>query len=87
MTFRLDDLAQTAEDLRSIGIDASYEIVCCSRWCLEGLDVCDDFFPLWELSLSENEADLEACNFARIKARRRPDWSVAPPQFSHGASA
>jgi hypothetical protein len=86
MTFRLDDLAQTAEDLRSMGIDANYEIVYCARWCLEGLDVGDDFFPLWELSLSENEADLAACNFARIKARRGPDWSVAPPHRSNGAS-
>jgi hypothetical protein len=86
MTFRLDDLAQTADDLRSMGIDANYEIVYCSRGCLEGLDVGEDFFPLWELSLSENEADLKACNFARIKARRGPDWSVAPPHCTHGAS-
>ncbi|HEY7389372.1 MAG TPA: hypothetical protein VH640_12735 [Bryobacteraceae bacterium] len=86
MTFRLDDLAQIAEDLRSMGIDANYEIVYCSRGCLEGLNVGDDFFPLWELSRSENEADFEACNFARIKARRGSGWSVAPPHFSHGTS-
>ena len=86
MTFRLDDLAQTAEDLRNIGIDANYEIVYFSRVCVEGLDVDNDFFPLWELSLSENEADVEACNFAAIKARRSPDWSVTPPRVSRAAA-
>ena len=48
---------------------------------LEGLDVGDDFFPLWELILPENQEALARLDFAAIKARRGPDWSVDPPRY------
>lgn len=85
MMFRLDDLVQTAEDLRTNNIDATYEIVYGPHGCLEGLEVGEDFFPLWELSIPENQVALEALDFARIKARRGPDWSVEPPKYARGA--
>jgi hypothetical protein len=85
MMFRLDNLAQTAEDLRTIGIDATYEIVYGPRGCLEGLDIAGDFFPLWELSLAENQLAVEACDFAQVKARRGPDWSPASPKYSRAS--
>ena len=47
----------------------------------EGLDVGDDFFPLWELILPENQEALAQLDFAAIKARRGPDWSVDPPRY------
>ena len=46
---------------------------------LEGLNVADDFFPLWELCLPENREALERADFASIQARRGPDWTVEPP--------
>ena len=76
---QLEDLAQMAEELRRAGVDAWHEVVAGPRGYLEGLDIGDDFFPLWELILPENRASLECCDFAAIKARRAPDWSVAPP--------
>ena len=86
MTFRLDDLAQTAEDLRTIGIDATYEIVYGPRGCcLEGLEIGGDFFPLWELSLAENQSAVEACDFARIKGARGPDWTAAAPKYARAS--
>jgi hypothetical protein len=74
-----DDLAQIAEELRNAGLDASHEVVGGPRGYQEGLDVGEDFFPLWELSLPENREPLERFDFAAIKARRAPNWSVAPP--------
>lgn len=76
------DLAQIAEDLRKISIDATYEIVYGPHGGLEGLEVCGEFFPLWELSLPENQAALQGFDFAAIKARRGPDWSVEPPKYA-----
>lgn len=76
----LDDLYQVAEDLRKRGIAAEYEsLFSCHGW-IEGLDVGDDFFPLWELGLAENLEALERADFAAIKQRRTPSWSVAPPR-------
>jgi hypothetical protein len=46
------------------------------------LDVGDEFFPLWELVLPENRDALERRDFAAIRARRGPDWSVEPPRHS-----
>jgi hypothetical protein len=75
----LDDLAEMAEDLRKQGLDAVHEIVYGPRGFQEGLDIGPDFFPLWELNLPENQESIEKLDFAAIKARRSPDWSVAPP--------
>lgn len=74
-----DDLAQIAEDLRKLGEDASYEIVYGRHGGLEGLNIGQEFFPLWELTLLENREALERFDFAAIKSRRGPDWSIEPP--------
>lgn len=74
-----DDLAQIAEDLRKLGEDASYEIVYGPHGGLEVLNVGQDFFPRWELARLENQAALERLDFAAIKARRGPNWSIEPP--------
>ena len=76
---QLDDLAQVAEELRALGVYACHEFVYGPHGGLEGLNVADDFFPLWELSLPENRESLERADFAAIQARRGPDWSVEPP--------
>ena len=81
----LDDLAQFAEELREQGIDACHDFIYGAHACLEGLDVDDDFFPLWELMLPVNQDALERRDFATIKSRRGPDWSVDPPRASHSA--
>jgi hypothetical protein len=86
MTFPLEDLAQTADELRKIRIDATYEIVYGPHGGLEGLEVGGDFFPLWELNLPENRAALEEGSFSLIKARRGEDWSIEPPKVARGAS-
>jgi hypothetical protein len=78
----LDDLARFAEELREQGVDACHDFVYGARACLEGLDVGDEFFPLWELVLPENRDALERRDFAAIRARRGPDWSVEPPRHS-----
>ncbi|PWT97680.1 MAG: hypothetical protein C5B51_30820 [Terriglobia bacterium] len=83
--FPLNDLVQFAEELRKRCIDATYEILYGPHGAMEGLEVGDDFFPLWELSLPENQAALEKFDFAIIKARRRPDWSLDPPRYVRGA--
>ncbi len=75
----LDDLAQVAQDLQKRGIDAQHDFLYGPRGCVEGLDVGDDFFPRWELGLAENAEFLERADFAAIKSRRAPDWSVEPP--------
>ena len=80
--FLLDDLVQVAEDLRILGVDATYVIVYGSHGGLEGLEVGEDFFPLWELSLPENRAALEKLDFGEIRARRVADWSVEPPKHA-----
>ena len=81
----LDDLAQIAEDLRKAGMDACHEFLYGPRGCQEGLEVGEDFFPLWELNLPENQELFEQYDFAAIKARRGPDWSVAPQARAGGA--
>ena len=78
---KLDDLAQVAEDLRARGIDACHDFLYGPHGCLEGLDVGEDFFPMWELILPENQEAVERLDFAAIKARREADWSVEPPRF------
>jgi hypothetical protein len=74
----LDDLAQIAEDLRKAGVDVCHEVLSGPRGLLEGLDVGEDFFPLWELNLPDNQEAFERYDFAAIKARRGPNWSVVP---------
>jgi hypothetical protein len=75
---QLDDLAQVAEDLRRQGIDAWHQFLYVSHAALEGLEVGDEFYPLWELILPENQDDVERADFAAIKARRGPQWSLEP---------
>jgi hypothetical protein len=75
----IDNPAELAEDLCQRGIEACHEIVYGPHGYQEGLDVGEDFFPLWELALPENQGALAALDFAAIKARRGPDWSVAAP--------
>jgi len=84
--FALDDLAQVVEDLLQLAVEASYTILYGSCRALEGLEVGEDFFPLWELSLPENQAALEKVDFAAIKARRSPEWSLEPPKQMRAAS-
>ena len=86
MTFPPDDLVQVAEDLRNLSIDATYAILYGPHGAIEGLEVGDDFFPLWELSLPENQAAWEGFDFAEIKARRDATWSVEPPKHTRGAA-
>jgi len=78
-----DDLAQIAEDLRKLGVDASHEILYGPHGGVEGLTIGEDFFPLWELTLLENEGALQTFDFAAIKARRRADWTVERPKRAH----
>ena len=75
----LDDLGQVAEDLRKRGVDAQHDFLYGPHGCVEGLDVGEDFFPLWELRLPENRASLEQADFAAIKDRRDAEWSPEPP--------
>jgi hypothetical protein len=75
----VDDLGQVAEQLRERGIDADYLFLYGAHGCIEGLNVGDDFFPLWELSQEENLKSLENADFAAIKQRRAADWSAEPP--------
>jgi hypothetical protein len=75
-----DELAQVAEQLRRQGIDAWHEVVYGTHMFLEGLDIGEDFYPLWELISPENRDDFERRDFAAIKARRGADWSVEPPR-------
>jgi hypothetical protein len=74
--FCLDDLGQVAEDLRKRGINCEHDFIYSPRGCIEGLDVDDDFFPLWELRLDGNLEALERCDFSAIKRRRAPGWSA-----------
>ena len=76
---RVDDLVQLAEELRSRGCDACHEILAGPHGSYqEGLDIGLDFFPLWELSLPDNQDDLEKLDFEAIKSRRGPSWPAAP---------
>jgi hypothetical protein len=78
---QLDDLAETAEELRRCGVEACHEILYGPHGGREGLDVEDEFFPLWELLLPENRDAMARLDFAAIKARRGPNWSVDPPIY------
>jgi len=73
------DLVLLAETLRTRGCEACHEILAGPNGYQEGLDLDEDFFPLWELTLPENQEALERFDFAAIKARRGPGWSIAPP--------
>jgi hypothetical protein len=75
----IDDLDQAVEDLRKLGFDAFHEFVYSPHGCLEGLDVGEEFFPLWELLLPENRADVARADFDAIKARRGSDWIPERP--------
>jgi hypothetical protein len=75
---QLDNLAQIAEDLRKLGLEVYHDFIYGPRGCLEGLDVGEDFFPLWELALPENRESLERLDFSAMKARRGQNWPLAP---------
>jgi hypothetical protein len=77
---QVDNLPQFAEELRRLGIDASHEIIYAMGGYQEGLDVGEEFFPLWELIRPENQESLVKLDFAAIKARRGENWSIAPPR-------
>ena len=66
----VNDLSELADQLRKLGIDASQEFLYTPRGCQEGLTIGEDFFPLSELSLPENQDALERFDFAAVKARR-----------------
>jgi hypothetical protein len=78
---QVDNLVEAAEELRRLGVDACHEILYGPHGGREGLDIDDDFFPLWELILPENQEALARLDFAAIKARRGPDWSVDPLRY------
>jgi len=78
---QVDNLAEMAEELRRRGVDACHEILYGPHGGREGLDIGEDFFPLWELLRPENQASVALLDFAAIKARRSPDWSVDPPRY------
>ena len=73
----LDDLAQFAEDLRKLGLDATHEFLYGPHGCQEGLTIGEDFYSLWELRLPENRDALERSDFAAVKARRTAGLSRA----------
>jgi hypothetical protein len=73
------DLVLLAEELRNRGCEACHEILAGPHGYQEGLEIEDDFFPLWELALPENSEAVQQLDFAAIKARRGPGWSMAPP--------
>jgi hypothetical protein len=73
---QLDDLAQVAEDLRRQGIDAWHQFLYGAHACFEGLEIEEEFYPLWELILPENQDAVERADFAAIRSRRGPNWSV-----------
>ena len=75
---QIDDLDQVVERLRRLGLDACHEFVYSPQGCLEGLDVGDDFFPLWELNLPENQEALSRMDFEEVKANRGSGWSMRP---------
>ena len=82
---QLEDPVRLAEELCRLGLDAAHEIVYGPHGYQEGVDVGDEFFPLWELILPENRDALARLDFSAIKARRGPGWSVAaPPHWSEG---
>jgi hypothetical protein len=78
----IDDLDQVVEDLRKLGIEACHEFVYGPHGCVEGLDVGDDFFPLWELKLAANAEAFSRLDFAAIKSQRSRDWSMEYPRQS-----
>lgn len=78
---QVDNLPQFAEELRRAGIDASHEIIYAMGGYQEGLDVGEEFFPLWELIRPENQESLVQLDFAAIKARRGENWSITPPRI------
>ena len=78
---QVDNLAETAEELRRRGVDACHLILYGPHGGREGLEVDGEFFPLWELIRPENQEALERFDFADIKGRRGPDWSVDPLKY------
>jgi len=79
-----DDLAQLAEDLQKLGVDACHDFLYGPYGIQEGLDIGEDFFPLWELNVPENQDAFERCDFAAIKARPGSNWSIAPSAWGAG---
>jgi hypothetical protein len=78
---QVDNLAEIVEELRRRGIEACHEILYGPHGGREVLEIGEDFFPLWELILPHNREAVTRFDFAAIKARRGPDWSVDPPSY------
>ena len=60
---QVDNLAEMAEELRRCGVEACHEILYGPHGGREGLDVGDDFFPLWELILPREPGSPGATGF------------------------
>lgn len=80
-----DELAQVAEQLRREGIDAEHDFVFGLHTWMEGLEIDDEFYPLWELIIPDNREAFERRDFEAIRARRGPDWTVEPPRVAWAA--
>ena len=65
--------------LRSRGFAVISRIVYSSAGPEHGLEIDGYFHPAWELNGTENRADVAAFNFAAIRQRRGPDWTLARP--------
>jgi hypothetical protein len=78
-----DELAQKAEDLRREGVDARHSFVFGTHMWVEGLEIDDEFFPLWELIIPDNCEAFERRDFGTILARRSDGWSIEPPRAHH----
>lgn len=79
MLEQLQDLDEFVAGLRKLGLESCHEYVYSAHGCVEGVDVGDDFFPLWELQLPHNLEALQQLDFAAIKSRRLGDWSLERP--------
>jgi hypothetical protein len=84
--WRVDDLTKIAAVLLGRGVAARREAKDGLTFRLEGLVVDQEFFPLWELNLPENERAASALDFQQIKARRADGWSEEPPKDLPGIS-
>lgn len=76
---QFENLAQFADELKAKGVDVDYEIVFAEGRYLEGLDIGEEFFPLWELCDPANDEALSRLDFDAILARRPANYSVAAP--------
>lgn len=67
--------------LRAGGLDVKKDVVYGPAGLQEGLTIAGHFHPTWELAAKENLADVAVFDFAAIRARRGPGWTIAPPHL------